>query len=176
MEDEDEFIGNGFHLKVIHTPGHSSGSCCLYECERKVLFTGDHIIKHITPNPLVEIKRHQLRDQNYQSLKAYMMSLDKVKNLDPHFTFPAHGEHIKDLSDVIASYEVHHQQRLDQVWNALKKDPQPLFDLIDDVFTNVPEKDVFLALSEVVVHLEILVNEGKAKMTDPGPPALYQAL
>jgi len=52
MEDGDEFRGDGYHLKVIHTPGHSSGSCCLYECRHKVLFSGDHIIKHITPNPL----------------------------------------------------------------------------------------------------------------------------
>jgi len=163
MEDGEEFIGNGYHLKVIHTPGHSSGSCCLYECRQKVLFSGDHIIKHITPNPLVEIKRDRLRDQNYQSLKAYMTSLNKITDLDIRFVFPGHGEHIEDLPGIIASYTAHHQQRLDQVWNALKKNPRPLYYLIDDVFTYVPETDVFLAISEIIVHLEILINEGRAE-------------
>lgn len=176
MEDGDEFVGNGCHLRVIHTPGHSSGSCCLYECEKKVLFTGDHIIKNITPNPLVEIKRDRLRDQNYQSLKAYMNSLNKTADVDARFVFPAHGEHIEDLSGVIASYAAHHQQRLEQVWKALKKNSRPLYYLIDDVFTHVPESDVFLAISEIIVHLEILLNEGRAELTDPGPPALYRAL
>lgn len=176
MEDGDEFIGNDFQLKVIHTPGHSSGSCCLYECRQKVLFSGDHIIKHITPNPLVEIKRDRLRDQNYQSLTAYMSSLNKITDLNTRFVFPAHGEHIEDLPAIIASYTAHHQQRLEQVWNALKKKTQPLYYLIDDVFTYVPENDTFLALSEIVVHLEILVNEGRAELTDPGPPALYRTL
>ena len=176
MEDGDEFIGNDFQLKVIHTPGHSSGSCCLYECRQKVLFSGDHIIKHITPNPLVEIKRDRLRDHNYQSLTAYMSSLNKITDLNTRFVFPAHGEHIEDLPAIIASYTAHHQQRLNQVWNALKKKTQPLYYLIDDVFTYVPENDTFLALSEIVVHLEVLVNEGRAELTDPGPPALYRTL
>jgi len=176
MEDGDEFIGNDYHLKVIHTPGHSSGSCCLYEARHKVLFTGDHIIKHITPNPLVEIKRDWLRDPNYQSLKAYMNSLNKITDFDVRFSFPAHGEHIEDLPGIIASYTAHHQQRLEQVWKALKKASRPLYYLIDDVFTHVPEGDVFLAISEIIVHLEILMNEGRAELRDPGPPALYRVL
>lgn len=34
----------------------------------------------------------------------------------------------------------------------------------------------FLAVSEICVHLEILVNEGRAELADPGPPAVYRAL
>jgi len=48
--------------------------------------------------------------------------------------------------------------------------------LIDNVFPFVPEDDLFLAVSEIVVHLEILINEGRAELADPGPPALYRAL
>ena len=176
MEDGDEFIGNGYHLKVIHTPGHSPGACCLYECRQKILFSGDHIIKHITPNPLVEIKRDRLRDPNYQSLKAYMDSLDKLTGLDVRFVFPGHGEYIEDLSGIISSYTVHHRQRMELVWDVLKKKSQPLYHMIDDIFPCVPENDLFLAMSEILVHLEILINEGRAELSDPGPPALYRAL
>jgi glyoxylase-like metal-dependent hydrolase (beta-lactamase superfamily II) len=175
MEGGDEFAGDGYHLTVIHTPGHSPGACCLYESRKKILFSGDHIIKHITPNPLIEVNRDHLRDPSYQSLKAYLDSLDKLIGLDAQFVFAGHGEYIKDLSGIISAYKVHHQERMDLVWNALKKKSRPIYHLIDDVFPFVPENDIFLAVSEIFVHLEILINEGRAEVADPGPPALYRA-
>jgi hypothetical protein len=35
---------------------------------------------------------------------------------------------------------------------------------------------MFLAISEVLVHLEILLEEERAELVDPGPPALYHSL
>jgi len=172
----DEFGGDGYHLKVIHTPGHTPGSCCLYESRNKVLFSGDTIIKHITPNPLVVIKREHLRDPHYQSLKTYIDSLDKLSALDVRYVFPGHGEYIEDLQGIIATYKAHHEERKEKVWKALKKETRPLYQMIDDVFPYVPEGDVFLAISEIIVHLEILIEEGRAELLDPGPPALYRAL
>ena len=62
------------------------------------------------------------------------------------------------------------------MWNTLKKKSRPIYHLIDNVFSFVPEDDVFLAVSEIFVHLEILINEGRAELADLGPPALYRAL
>jgi len=62
------------------------------------------------------------------------------------------------------------------VWKALKKQSRSLYNLIDDVFPFVSTNDVFLAISEIFVHLEILINEGRAELSDPGPPALFRAL
>ena len=176
MVDGDEFKGDGYHLTVIHTPGHSLGTCCLYESHQKVLFSGDHIIKHITPNPFVEINRKHIPDAQYQSLKSYLKSLDKLSGLEVKFVFPGHGEHIEDLLGIVSSYRVHHRDRADIVWNALKKQSRFIYDLIDDVFPFVPENDVFLAVSEIFVHLEMLVSDGRVALADPGPPALYRAL
>lgn len=175
MQDGDEFPGDGYHLKVVHTPGHSPGSCCLYEPDRKILFSGDHIIKHITPNPIVELKRIYLKDPNYQSLKAYQNSLDKLKGMDVRFVFPGHGEYIDDLAHIIATYRNHHQQRMDLILKALEKKPQNLFELMNIIFRDLPDSEIFLAASEILAHLEILINKNQAQMTNPGPPAYYQA-
>jgi len=73
MKEGDEIAGEGYHLKIIHTPGHTAGSCCVYESGHKILFSGDHIIKHITPNPLVELERSHLKDPSYQSRNATIL-------------------------------------------------------------------------------------------------------
>ena len=36
-------LGN-YRLRVLHTPGHSSGSICLYEPDHRLLFTGDTVM------------------------------------------------------------------------------------------------------------------------------------
>jgi glyoxylase-like metal-dependent hydrolase (beta-lactamase superfamily II) len=174
--DGDSFLVNGNHFEIIHTPGHTAGSCCIYESNSKVLFSGDNIIKHITPNPLVELKRSLLKDPTYQSLKAYLSSLEKLSQLDVRFVFTGHGDYIDDLQGIIKTYREHHLQRQELIRKALKKDPRPVYDLIHDVFAFVPESDMFLAVSDITGHLEILINEKRAELIETGPPALYRAV
>jgi len=40
----------------------------------------------------------------------------------------------------------------------------------------VPDGDMFLAISEILVHLEILLEDERAELVSPGPPALYRSL
>jgi len=178
MEDGDLFEGEGYELRVVQTPGHTPGTCCLYETVTRSLFTGDHILAHITPNPLFELRKDRLRDPSYRSLAAYKASLDLVGRLDVRHVFPGHGNDVTgaDLQGLLASYRVHHRERMDRIWRAIRERPRPLYHLIDDVFDFVPEHDVFLAISEIMVHLEILEKEGRAELADPGPPLLYRAI
>jgi len=125
---------------------------------------------------LVVIKRNGLRGPDCKSLKAYSRSLDKLAELDIQYVFPGHGEYIRDLERVISMYKSHHRERMELIWNALNKQARPLYDIIEDVFLQVPEGDVFLAISEILVHLEILIDEGRAELIDPGPPAIYRSL
>jgi len=176
MHEGDEFSGDGYHLTVVHTPGHTPGSCCLYESHNRVLFSGDHIIKHITPNPFIEVHRSRLRDPGYQSLRAYNNSLAKVEQLDIDYVYSGHGGYIEELPALISGYRKHHNSRKDLIWKALKEHPRPVYNLVPDIFQSVPDSEVFLAVSEIFVHLEILMDEGRAELADPGPPAIYRAV
>jgi glyoxylase-like metal-dependent hydrolase (beta-lactamase superfamily II) len=176
MRDGDEFSGDNYQIKVIHTPGHTPGTCCFYEEKRKILFSGDHIIKHITPNPLMIINREYISDPHYQSLKVYLESLEKLASMEVQYVFPGHGEYITDLPEIILTYKAHYKERMELVWRGLKKKIRPLYNIIDEVFPHVPDEDVFLAVSEILVSVEMLINEGRAELVDPGPPALFRAL
>ncbi|MGB5158948.1 MBL fold metallo-hydrolase [Desulfobacterium sp. N47] len=41
LENRFRFDLGNYSLEVLHTPGHTSGSICIYECTQKLLFTGD---------------------------------------------------------------------------------------------------------------------------------------
>jgi glyoxylase-like metal-dependent hydrolase (beta-lactamase superfamily II) len=41
LHDGDELTAGGVTLKVLHTPGHSPGGCCLYDEADGVVFSGD---------------------------------------------------------------------------------------------------------------------------------------
>ncbi len=176
FRDGDTFRTGDFELTVIHTPGHSPGCCCLYESRRRILFSGDHLLKHITPNPFHETQRSRLRDPGYQSLKSYQASLSRVEGLDARYTFPGHGDHIEDLPSLLAGYRRHHLERTALVEKALGKGPRPIHDMVPDVFGKIDEGEVFLAVSEILVHLEILLEEGRAEQIQEGPPALFRAI
>lgn len=176
MQEGDVFEGAGFSLEVIHTPGHSPGSCCLFERAKGVLFTGDHIIRHITPNPIMEVRRSLLSDPGYQSLRAYENSLGKVSGLGARYAFSGHGEYIDDLPGIISTYRHHHEKRKSQIREALAGESRNVYSLTLELFPHIPEHEIFLAISEVFSHLEVMVNEGRAELASSGPPALFRAL
>lgn len=41
LNDLDVFEAAGFSIQMIHTPGHTPGSCCYYLKDESVLFSGD---------------------------------------------------------------------------------------------------------------------------------------
>jgi glyoxylase-like metal-dependent hydrolase (beta-lactamase superfamily II) len=175
IEEGAVFQGSGFDLEVIHTPGHSPGCCCLYERQNKILFSGDHILKHITPNPFHEVIRSRLKDPSYKSLKAYMESLEKLEHLPIRYVFPAHGEYISDLESLITGYRKHHEERTEVIWLALKSGERCIYELMKDVFPGIDEFEAFLAVSEVLVHLELLIEAGRAELAEEGPPLIFHA-
>lgn len=173
MKDGDTFSGQGFELEVIHTPGHSPGCCCIYEGYSRILFSGDHLLGHITPNPFHEVNRARLRDPAYKSLESYLASLDRLHDMDMRFAFPAHGNFVEDVHALMAGYRSHHHERNRTILRVLGNGPRSVYGLVPVIFPGIEESEVFLAVSEILVHLEILQDEGVATVADAGPPALY---
>jgi glyoxylase-like metal-dependent hydrolase (beta-lactamase superfamily II) len=79
---EGELIVDGLTLQVIHTPGHSPGSICLYWPREKALFTGDVIFYQ-------GIGRTDLPGGNGQALKE---SIRRLSRLEVEHLLPGHGE------------------------------------------------------------------------------------
>jgi glyoxylase-like metal-dependent hydrolase (beta-lactamase superfamily II) len=80
----DEILDLGdCKLKVIHTPGHTPGSICLYEEKSKSLFSGDTVF------PDGGVGRTDLPGGNTQQL---IESIKRLCKLDVKILYPGHGE------------------------------------------------------------------------------------
>lgn len=176
MKDNDIFYGKGYSLQVVFTPGHEPGLCCLYEPDQKVLFSSDHILKNLTPKPILAFDRDKHIDKDYKGLMAYEKSLERVSKLDVKYMFPGHGEWIEDMHPLIKQYRQHYSERMEIVLNAVRKKEMPLYYLVRDVFPNAGAGDLFIALSEIISHLEVLVDLGRVEILNSGPPVIYRAL
>lgn len=84
----DSFFSDGDDLgfanfKVMHTPGHTQGSCCFYSTEQKIMFSGDTIFAGGS------IGRTDLPGGSEQEL---LQSLHKLAHLPLNITiYPGHG-------------------------------------------------------------------------------------
>ncbi|MBN2245108.1 MAG: MBL fold metallo-hydrolase [Candidatus Aminicenantes bacterium] len=94
---ENRFLFDlGSHtLEVIHTPGHTSGSICIYEFKTKVLFSGDTVFAGGTLSYIAESG----------SVGDYVNSIMRLEARKISKIFPGHGEISQspeqDLSEAI---------------------------------------------------------------------------
>ena len=170
--DEAFFIGDGDSIpfdsitwKAVHCPGHSPGLLCFYWPEKKILFTGDHLIKEITPNPVLTVPEGG-PPFRYPSLKDYLTSLKKIEKMDIDLLLPGHGEEIDDPEGLIKKIFVHHQERMDRVRSILSSGEKTPYEIAMDLFPGVPPFEVFLGISEAVGHLDILMGEERVRVEE----------
>lgn len=104
FEGIDRILKDGDHLRVadrdalvIHIPGHSSDSLCLY-CEGDgVLFSGD------TP-----VIIHS-RDSTYE--EAFIDALDRIASLDVRAIYPGHGSPVLSRCNELIRQSLLHARR-----------------------------------------------------------------
>jgi len=97
LSDGDVVRVEGCELKVIYTPGHSPGAICLYDADRKVLFSGDTVFAY-------GIGRFDLPGG---SLRALISSLARLLELDIEILLPGHGEVVirGAMTNIEANYQ-----------------------------------------------------------------------
>lgn len=91
LKEGDVITAGGYNLKVIHTPGHTPGSVCLYDEEKGILFSGDTIFCD-------GVGRTDMPGGDDEALAA---SMGKLANLNVNKMFPGHGDPVKENADQI---------------------------------------------------------------------------
>lgn len=163
--DDGSLIEIGdFRLKCILTPGHTEGHICLYEEAKQLFFSGDHVLYDITPH--IESWSYEIN-----SLKNYMASLDKVRNLPVKLVLPGHRNFFTDLQGRIDELKQHHEMRANEVLDVLDKKTMGAYEIAAGMTWDIdcenweqfPTTQKWFAVGEALAHLLYLESEGRIK-------------
>jgi glyoxylase-like metal-dependent hydrolase (beta-lactamase superfamily II) len=164
LEEGDRIEIGGYTLTCVHTPGHTRGHMCLYEADKKILFSGDHILIDITPNI-------QLWSEEENPLEQYLASLDKVSELDIDLVLPGHRRLVHKCKERIQELKDHHRHRADEVVEILKERDQTAYEIAGQMTWDIDAKSweefpimqQWFATGEAIAHLKYLEARGEIR-------------
>jgi glyoxylase-like metal-dependent hydrolase (beta-lactamase superfamily II) len=162
LKDEAELEFESGSLKVLHTPGHTPGSCSFVREANRTLICGDCVLKRITPNPILSPDPVD-PERRFPSLAEYLVSLARLREQKPTLAYGGHGEPVTDFEEIFNRYVRAIDDRQRRVISLVEKKGTTAFDVAQRLFPNSIDHDVhrFLAISEAVAHLDLAHGEGK---------------
>jgi glyoxylase-like metal-dependent hydrolase (beta-lactamase superfamily II) len=160
LKDEMELEFTSGSLRVIHTPGHTPGSCSfLREADRTVI-AGDCVLKRITPNPILSPDPID-PSKRFRSLAEYLVSLARIRSLSPTLVYGGHGDSVTDFEELFHRYLRAVNERQREVIRLVPKSGATAWDIARELFPGADDVHRFLAVSETVAHLDLAHSEGK---------------
>ncbi len=175
LHEGDQIEYGGYTLRCVETPGHTRGHLCLYEPDKKIFFSGDHILESITPNI-------SLWSENDDPLKSYLKSLDKIYPFDIKHVLPGHRQPFSNHRKRIDELKKHHDVRNEEVLSILKDKGKlsayevasyMTWDIDCDRWEDFPLPQQWFAGGEALAHLQYLQGKGKVKREIQNGKALF---
>jgi glyoxylase-like metal-dependent hydrolase (beta-lactamase superfamily II) len=165
LTDGDEMRFRDRTLQVHHRPGHSPTDTIFHDRDRGMLIAGDHLLRHISSNPLITRPREGSSERP-QSLVIYLESLRATREMDLDLVLPGHGEPITDHRALIDERFAGHERRAAKIQRLLAERPRSAHGLAQALWGNIAVTQAYLTLSEVLGHVDLLLNAGTVREID----------
>jgi glyoxylase-like metal-dependent hydrolase (beta-lactamase superfamily II) len=153
--------------KVYETPGHAPSHVCLFQPERRLLLSGDHVLGRIslfydygwTPDPVGE----------------FLGSLDVVDELDARLAMSGHGRPFVDVHGHIDANRQLVAQRLAAVASGLDGEPKTALQLVPGVYEEpLTEYNASWLLSQTLCYLRHLELQGRVAHEPDGGAEVWR--
>lgn len=170
LADGDELALGARRLQVMHRPGHSPSDTLFWDADRGILLGGDHLLPHISSNPLVSRALDGSGGgERPRALIGYIASMRLTRELPVTVVLPGHGDPFRDHARVIDARLQMHERRADKLLGMLAPGPLTAFELAQRMWGNIAVTQAYLTLSEVLGHMDLLVAQGRAvEIVDSG--------
>jgi glyoxylase-like metal-dependent hydrolase (beta-lactamase superfamily II) len=172
VEDGDRLEAGGALWEVLYTPGHSQTEICLFEPQGGDLLASDHLLPDISANAFVEAPPDGSAERP-RTLLQYREQLARVRRLAAGTVYPGHGSPFRGHRELVDRRLREMEERCDRIVQALAKGPRTALEVSRDLFPHLRGRGVFLGISEVVGHLDLLESRGVVTPTRDGAVVLY---
>jgi glyoxylase-like metal-dependent hydrolase (beta-lactamase superfamily II) len=146
--------------EIIETPGHAQSHIVLFREKDGVLIGGDHVLAHISPNPLLEPPINK-ESERPKPLLQYNHSLKKLLNYSIRKIYTGHGEEVYNLSELVEKRLKRQHERAMTVKEFITAEPLSIFEICKLLFPTVYEKELSLTISETVGQMDYLMSLGE---------------
>jgi glyoxylase-like metal-dependent hydrolase (beta-lactamase superfamily II) len=165
-------------LRVLYRPGHSPSDTVFLDEDRAMLLAGDHLIGHISSNPLVSrpLGGTPPPEQRPSALLDYLASLRATRELPIELVLPGHGDPVIDHVRLIDERFRMHERRARKILGMLEEGPLTAYEIALRMWGNVAVTQAYLTLSEVLGHLDLLARDGHAQELSDGEVSRFQAI
>jgi len=172
-------------LRVLHRPGHSPTDTLFYDERRGMLLGGDHLLAHISSNPLISRPLDGSAEgisgdpaapgTRPRALVEYIASMRRTRELPATLVLPGHGAPILDHVALIGERLRMHDRRAQKILGIVSEGPLSAYEVAVRMWGNVAVTQAYLTISEVLGHLDLLIEDGLVTERDDGERSLFEA-
>ncbi len=169
LADGEELRLRDRTLRVLHRPGHSPSDTLFWDGQRSLAIVADHLIKHISSNPLLARPLGAGRDftgPRPEALVAYTASLEQTRAMDFELVLPGHGLPITDHRALIDLRLRMHDRRAERMRELIAQQPRTAHEVAHELWGNIAVTQAYLTLSEVLGHMDLLMNAEQVQETE----------
>ncbi len=173
-----EFAGRT--LEAIHRPGHSPSDTIFLDRAARTVFGGDHLLRHISSNPLISRqlggKSGEPGDGRPRALLTYLASMRETREMDIERVLPGHGDPFGDHAELIDERFAMHDRRARKIHGLLAEQPLTAHEIAQSLWGNVAVTQAYLTLSEVLGHVDMLVERDQVVEHETGGVIRFKAV
>jgi len=158
--DGEVFDGDGWSLRVIHTPGHTANHAVFALEGQDIVFSADHVMVWAT----------SIVAPPDGSMSDYMHSLDKMLARDDRLYLPGHGGVVDDPRRFVRALKAHRKLREQAVLDRLEQGDRTIFAMVQEIYRDTDPRLHGAAGLSLLAHLEDLVGRGVVETN--GVPAI----
>jgi glyoxylase-like metal-dependent hydrolase (beta-lactamase superfamily II) len=172
--DDGDILPGHSDWKVIETKGHAQSHLSFLREHDGIFIGGDHMLKHISSNPLLEPPLIN-GEERPKPLLQYRDNLQKCLSLDIRTVLPGHGETFTDIDTLIPERLKKQEHRAAKAYGLLLEKSLTPFQLCQKLFPEHYETELDLTLSETIGQLDFLEERGKCEKLLENGVLIYHA-
>jgi glyoxylase-like metal-dependent hydrolase (beta-lactamase superfamily II) len=177
VRDGDSLTLRDRRFQVLHRPGHSPSDTVFWDERRGILIAGDHLLGHISSNPLVSRPLEpDHAGERPHALLTYIESMSLTREMPAELVLTGHGEPVTDHVKLIDERFRMHERRARKMLQMLAPGPLSAYEIALRMWGNIAVTQAYLTISEVLGHMDLLVRDGLARENERAGLVTFEAV